>query len=589
MSWRPTIRSRAETAVGIILRTPGLFIIEYWWRSQPNRHVLQAMDSQTNQFWTNFITHIALINGFLLLLLPIPLIRLLYTHIVCGALLITAHLLSYYLVHVIDAYNGVPIIESLALSLVQMNAIKQISLLVVHVAIAVIVSTLLQGPQKPLLPVFARIFDFPAESLQVIHKFSSAVVVISLIRYVYQWLPKVFSELKDACCQLLSATESQGLASLLVWLCGKLFVPTHFFLFWSIAFIRKLYETTNHSNDWYVAVLSAASAVCDSPVSLFSTAVAVTYMSYFLLSAMKFYLWGNCRQTLPNAPNIQQMHNGWEEGMTTFLLALLTGITDMKQPARMAVLTIILFVVLSSLLQSMLEMAEPVILSLSAYHSKNVVHHLKVLVLCAFLFLFPLHVAYVLSQIFPVDFWLAVVLSTSVLTSAQVADLVIVHCILWYDSLRAEPLESVDEAVYYVRAFTKIVEFFVATSVVVVGIWEAVIGQWSWTNALILLIHCYFNVWQRLNTGAKSYIRRREANKKTSSLPSATSRQLKEHNDVCAICFTDMSSPNASIITQCNHYFHRICLKKWLCFQDRCPLCVTCITRRNQTTQLVIN
>ncbi|CAG2182162.1 unnamed protein product, partial [Oppiella nova] len=169
------------------------------------------MDSQTNQFWTNFITHIALINGFLLLLLPIPLIRLLYTHIVCGALLITAHLLSYYLVHVIDAYNGVPIIESLALSLVQMNAIKQISLLVVHVAIAVIVSTLLQGPQKPLLPVFAcyslpvfaRIFDFPAESLQVIHKFSSAVVVISLIRYVYQWLPKVFSELKDACCQLL--------------------------------------------------------------------------------------------------------------------------------------------------------------------------------------------------------------------------------------------------------------------------------------------------------------------------------------------------------------------------------------------------
>ncbi|CAG2100625.1 unnamed protein product [Medioppia subpectinata] len=594
MSWRPTFRSRVETAIGITLRTPGLFIIEYWWRSQHNRYVREVQD---NHFWTNFVTNIALINGFLLLLLPLSLIRLLYTHIVCGALLITAHLLSYYLVHVIDAYNGVPLIESLAVSLVQMNAIKQISLLVVHVAIAVVVSVLLQGPQKPLLPVFAcyslpvfaRIFDFPAESLQVIHKFSSAVVVISLLRYVYHWLPKVFSELKDAFSNLLSATETHGLHALLVWLCSKLFVPTHFFLFWSIAFFMKLYETTaDDKNDWYVSVLSAASAVCVSPVSLFSTAVAVTYMSYFLLSAMKFYLWGNCRQTLPNAPNIQQMHNGWEEGMTTFLLAILTGITDMKQPARMAVLTIILFVVLSSLLQSMLEIAEPVILSLSAYHGKNIVHHIKVLVLCAFLFLFPLHVTYVLSQIFPIDFWLAVVLSTSVLTSAQVADLVVVHCILWYDSLRAEPLESLDEAVYYVRAFTKIVEFFVATSVVVVGIWEAITGQWSWTNAFILLVHCYFNVWQRLNTGARSYIRRREANKKTTCLPSATTNQLKEHNDVCAICFTDMSAPNASVITQCNHYFHRICLRKWLCFQDKCPLCGTCISP-NQTPQLAVN
>ncbi|XP_054167250.1 RING finger protein 145-like [Oppia nitens] len=592
MSWGPTFGKRVETAVAVILRTPGLFIIEYWWRCDDHKFILHSND--WNQFWTSFVTNIALLNGFLLLLLPLSLIRLLYCHIVCGALLITAHLLSYYLVHMIDVQNGVSFFESLALSLVQMNAIKQISLLAIHVAIAIIVSIILQGPQKTLvpvfasysLPVFARILDFPNESLQVIHKFSSAVVVITLVFHLYNWMPKVLSEVKDWINHLLVNMEIEGLTSLIVNVCHKIFVPTHFFLFWSIAFFMRLFETINDpQKDWFVSVLSAASAVCISPVSLFSTAVAVTYMSYFLLSAMKYYLWGNSVHSLTNAPNIHNKHSGWEEGMTTLLLALLTGITDMKQPARMAVLTIILFVVLSSLLQSMLEMAEPVILSLSAYHGKNAIHHIKVLILCAFLFLFPLHVTYVLSQIFPIDFWMAVVLSTSILTSAQVADLLIVHCILWYDSLRSEPMESLDEAVYYVRSFTKIIEFFVATSVVVVGVWEGITGQWSLTNAIILIIHCYFNVWQRLNTGVSSYVRRRKALLKTSSLSFATTNQLKQHNDVCAICFTDMTVPNSSIITNCNHYFHRICLRKWLCFQDTCPLCTVSITRSQSTQQ----
>jgi len=264
------------------------------------------------------------------------------------------------------------------------------------------------------------------------------------------------------------------------------------------------YSSDTPKREWYVEVLSAAAGVCASPISLIGTAVAVAYMSFAVLSAIKAYL--GTSQNIPppaqppqagldmNRPMFlgQQPHSGWEEGATTLLLAILTGVTDMKQQSRMAVLTIILFVVLSSLLQSMLEIAEPVILSLSAYHGRNVFHHVKVLLLCTFLFAFPLHVTYVLAQIFPVDFWMAVVLSTSVLTSAQVLDLIVVHCLLWYDATREEPWAPLDEVVYYVRGITKIVEFFVATSVVVVGLYEGVTGQWSWTNAFILLVHCKY-------------------------------------------------------------------------------------------------
>ena len=141
--------------------------------------------------------------------------------------------------------------------------------------------------------MFLNIIDIWID-FQVIHNFSSAIVVLSLIRYAYHSLPKVFTELKGAYCHLWNTTEAQGTVALLVQICSKLLVPTHFFLFWSIAFFAKLYENSNNESksEWYVSVLSAASAVCTSPVSLFSTAVAVTYMSYFLLSAMKFFLWG---------------------------------------------------------------------------------------------------------------------------------------------------------------------------------------------------------------------------------------------------------------------------------------------------------
>lgn len=109
--------------------------------------------------------------------MPLACIRSLYSHFVCGALLLSAHLLSYYYVNVADesGYEGLSLVESIATSIAHSAVAKQISLLAVHVVIAVVVSCLLQGPQKPLLPilacyslpVIARLADFPSDSLQV--------------------------------------------------------------------------------------------------------------------------------------------------------------------------------------------------------------------------------------------------------------------------------------------------------------------------------------------------------------------------------------------------------------------------------------
>jgi len=64
--------------------------------------------------------------------------------------------------------------------------------------------------------------------------------------------------------------------------------------------------------------------------------------------------------------------------------------------------------------------------------------------------------------------------------------------------------------------------------------------------------------------GWRIFIKRRTAVKKVESLPDATSVQLSEFDDVCAICYQQMRSAK---ITNCNHYFHSECLRKWTYLQ----------------------
>ena len=66
------------------------------------------------------------------------------------------------------------------------------------------------------------------------------------------------------------------------------------------------------------------------------------------------------------------------------------------------------------------------------------------------------------------------------------------------------------------------------------------------------------------------------------TLVDATETELHSHNDVCAICYSDMQS--SAKVTPCGHYFHGGCLKKWLFVQDHCPMCSAKIIEEEQST-----
>ncbi|MGH0155069.1 UNVERIFIED_CONTAM: hypothetical protein FKN15_033700 [Acipenser sinensis] len=152
----------------------------------------------------------------------------------------------------------------------------------------------------------------------------------------------------------------------------------------------------------------------------------------------------------------------------------------------------------------------------------------------------------------------------------KVLGTLLIYMLFMIELVRRHPIECLDEIIYYVNAGSRVLEFLVALCVVCYGTLESLFGEWSWMGASVIIIHSYFNVWLRAQSGWKSFLLRQEAAKKISSLPRATAQQLERHNDLCAICFQEM---NSAVVTYCGHFFHANCLRKWLYIQETCPMC----------------
>lgn len=71
-------------------------------------------------------------------------------------------------------------------------------------------------------------------------------------------------------------------------------------------------------------------------------------------------------------------------------------------------------------------------------------------------------------------------------------------------------------------------------------------------------------------TGINVFFKRKKAVQKLNLLRDATPDDLENFDDVCAICYQDLTSAK---ITNCRHFFHAVCLRKWLNIQDICPIC----------------
>lgn len=496
----------------------------------------------------------------------------LYIHLIALLLIFTEYHLSQYYLATQSVYDKVHILDS----------VDEIQRVVFHLGfqciLATVTSYLLDVAgwiQYTLLaftlPILACVLGMGSEELHIVNNFVSIFTVLIVGLYFLNCISAILNTFKEVATQAYVSLQVFGWIPVVMASWHAILLPVQLLVFWLVMYASQLYVyiSSTHLPIWedgtVIVLLASIGECCATPISLFALSVTISYASYSILTLTKIYLQGWAGYMADN-----DSLRGWTEGFTMLLIAVQTGLLDLKPLQRAFLLSILLFIVASSLIQSMYEMAEPILLSLSAAHNKSVNKHVRAIVLFTFLWMFPLFMTYSICYYFDLDFWLLVIMSSCLLTTVQVIGALVVYALFMYDAVRTTTWDALDDVIYYTRSIVRILEFVVAVFVVCYGMKESITGEWSWVNSSILLMHCYFNVWQRLQTGWKTFLLRREAVKRMESLPYATAEQLAEYNDICSICYQSLTTAR---ITPCGHYFHGVCLKKWLYIKENCPMC----------------
>lgn len=155
--------------------------------------------------------------------------------------------------------------------------------------------------------------------------------------------------------------------------------------------------------------------------------------------------------------------------------------------------------------------------------------------------------------------------------SIQVVVSLTVYALFMVDGFSNVLWEKLDDYVYYVRSTGNIIEFLFGVIMFGNGAYTMMFESGSKIRACMMCLHAYFNIYLQAKNGWKTFINRRTAVKKINSLPEVRGDQLRDIEDVCAICYQEFVS--SARITPCHHYFHTLCLRKWLYIQDTCPMC----------------
>ncbi|XP_070804554.1 RING finger protein 145-like isoform X1 [Pituophis catenifer annectens] len=568
---------RLERLANVVLRVPPVVLLDllYRWDVQAFADTGRPLAERLpllrgGRLWS--LCYAGHLLCLMVLVLPLLSLVQLYLQLLALLLLYLSHQVAWdYINHEVEhGFQGAIYEDPVALG-------HFATALTGQVAVVALCALLLKTRQvgllcAPLLPLAARLCCLPPQALPTVSSCGAALAALQLLYGAASYLTGLFRTAAAGCREIFQDPEAYHLVTLAGSLWRRLAVPLVFSTFWLVLFALQIFTLASSSSGpllsqqgWLFVFLSSVAKCCTTPYSLIGLTFAVSYLALGLLQLARLYLSGSGA-----FQDGSVTHRGVTEGVTLLLLAIQTGLLDLQLLQRTYLLTVIFFIVATSTLQSVTEIAEPVVLGLGASQNRNFWKHFRGVTLCLFLLVVPGFMAYKIAHFFQPDFWLVILISSCMLTSLQVTGTLFVYGLFVAELLQKTPVEKMDEILYCVQAVSRVLEFLVALCVVTYGTWGSIVGEWTWLGASVIIVHCYFNVWLRAQSGWKSFSLRWEAAKKIGLLPRATSRQLEDHNDLCAICFQEMT---VAIIMPCGHIFHEGCLRKWFYVQDTCPLC----------------
>ncbi|KAG5345015.1 TRC8 protein, partial [Acromyrmex heyeri] len=346
----------------------------------------------------------------------------------------------------------------------------------------------------------------------------------------------------------------------------RLNVPCVLRTFWMLRVGEQVVQILgNHYGEetfnYYVMIRTLLVNGCETLTAVLGMTSIISFICHYI---------GHFFQWILLTEDEDEKSIGTVSAILFYILALQTGLTSLDREKRLVRLYRNFCLLFTAILHFVHNIVNPLLMSLSASHNPALHRHLRALAVCAFLIFFPVSLLVFLWSHFTVSTWLLAVSVFSIEVIIKVLVSLAIYSLFLIDAYRSEFWEQFDDCVYIIRSFGNTVEFAFGIILFFNGFWILIFESGGAIRAVMMCIHAYFNIWCEAKAGWSVFMKRRTAVNKINSLPEAKAEQLEQLNDVCAICYQEMQSAK---ITQCNHYFHGVCLRKWLYVQDRCPLC----------------
>ncbi|XP_035674942.1 E3 ubiquitin-protein ligase RNF139-like [Branchiostoma floridae] len=275
-------------------------------------------------------------------------------------------------------------------------------------------------------------------------------------------------------------------------------------------------------------------------------------------------------QRFLDAEDTEEKRIGTVSAVLFFILAVQTGLTGLDQKKRLVRLGRNMGLLTTAIFHFIHNMVHPRLMTLSAQHTIDMRRHYPPLTVSAFIFFVPFYLIYLLWSNSNFSTWLLAVTVFTVELLVKVLATWFQYALLMIDARREQYWEKLDDYLYYIKSTANSIEFVFGIFLFLNGSYVFFFESGGTIRAVMMCMHAYFNIWVQGKEGWKTFMMRRTAVKKINALPEATAADLTRLNDVCAICYQELSSAR---ITPCKHYFHAMCLRKWLYVQDHCPMC----------------
>ena len=354
---------------------------------------------------------------------------------------------------------------------------------------------------------------------------------------------------------------------------------------WTVLFVfhwRRLYIADTLTVFWAMVfgVNLIIQHICSmEPISMLAlvfSSVAHSCTSLLTMLSMCFIIYKICNFILTHVKNfyhddhipIEESNSspsGVREACGFFFLALYTGVASCEPSRKMYLLELIFYLLLAALIRSMFEVVEPVLLALSSLQSAGIRKHFRVL---GFIFLLLVSAFYLAFSVYEMKDRIPF-MTPNIITIAQIVAALVLYSLYCYDAQHEGVWEELDDYVYYVNGGCRVFEFGVIAVVLCYRLCDFTL-EWTLFQIAMALLHIYVNIWQPAREGWQSLRKRHQVYQKLNALPEASQDEIKSLEDVCPICLEELKSAR---VTPCNHFFHNLCLRKWLKVQNKCPMC----------------